>query len=157
MLGLQCIIAGITPKVLTGLLLKWGLIWEPIRKKPKWPQILFASGAQGLFISFHLLSSSFLSQIPKRVVRARGITSPAQKKEGEAEYLRIVKAWNEHLAQGIGVLLNPSKLTLVLHLPHDLGNRFMFGDRPCAADTVIMGGLLAHFWKDPVPKRHLQP
>jgi glutathione S-transferase len=69
-----------------------------------------------------------------RACRARGIVSEIQMKAGEEELDRIYTAFEFHLKKG---------------------NRFVFGDRPTAVDTVIMGGLLAHFKGDPAPSRDI--
>ncbi len=66
-----------------------------------------------------------------RSVRATGVSGPGQQRAAEAEYERMLAALNEQLAH----------------------TRYALGDRPCAVDAVVMGGLVAHFAADPVPRR----
>lgn len=67
----------------------------------------------------------------KKACRATGMSEPAQQEAGEAEYLRVLQALDAQLA-----------LT-----------KYSLGDRPCAVDAVLVGGLRAHFAADPVPSR----
>ncbi len=66
-----------------------------------------------------------------RACRATGISEAPQQQSAEAEYLRVLEALEEQLGQ----------------------TAFALGDRPCAVDAVLIGGLRAHFAADPVPKR----
>lgn len=72
----------------------------------------------------------------RRAARAIGVASEIQKREAEAELVRIFGKFEEHLAAG---------------------NNFTFGQVPTAVDTVMMGGLRAHFLHDePYPKALLK-
>jgi glutathione S-transferase len=66
-----------------------------------------------------------------RACRATGTESEIQQKAAEDEYLRILEAIDAQLQ------LTP----------------FLLGDRPCAVDCIVLGGLRAHTNMDPVPKR----
>ena len=66
-----------------------------------------------------------------RACRATGTESPHQQEAAEAEYTRILDALDIQLGR----------------------NRYALGDRPCAVDCILLGGLRAHTNMDPVPKR----
>lgn len=66
-----------------------------------------------------------------RACRATGTDSQHQQEQAEAEYIRILDALDSQLAQ----------------------TRYALGDRPCAVDCILLGGLRAHTNMDPVPKR----
>ncbi len=66
-----------------------------------------------------------------RACRATGTDSETQQKAAEEEYARILRALETQLGE----------------------SRYALGDRPCAVDAVLLGGLRAHFAADPVPKR----
>ena len=66
-----------------------------------------------------------------RACRATGTESEHQQREAEAEYTRILDALDSQLAQ----------------------TRYALGDRPCAVDCILLGGLRAHTNMDPTPKR----
>ncbi len=64
-----------------------------------------------------------------RACRATGTEMPSQQRAAEREYL-----------------------SLLAHLEAQLGEtRYALGDRPCAVDTILLGGLRAHTHHDPVP------
>ena len=69
----------------------------------------------------------------KRVCRAVGMTSERQIASGVAELLRIHQALDSHLKT----------------------HRYVLGEAPCAIDCVLVGGLRAHFLKDPWPRKLL--
>jgi len=69
----------------------------------------------------------------RRAARAIGVASEKQRAEADEELLRIYGSLNEHLKS----------------------HRFVFGDVPTAVDTVLMGGLRAHFLHDLYPKQLL--
>lgn len=66
-----------------------------------------------------------------RACRATGTETPAQQQAAEAEYVAMMAAADRQLGE----------------------TRFLLGDRPTALDTAVLGGMLAHTWHDPVPKR----
>ena len=78
--------------------------------------------------------ASMLTHWGKKVVRARGMSPPAMQDEGEAEWKRLLDALESQLS----------------------GSTFALGDRPCAVDAVLLGGLRGHFLPDPVPARVLE-
>lgn len=69
-----------------------------------------------------------------RACRATGTDSEHQQEEAEAEYQRILVALNEQLQV----------------------TRFALGNRPCAVDCILLGGLRAHTNMDPTPKKLVQ-
>lgn len=69
-----------------------------------------------------------------RACRATGTESEHQQREAEAEYTRILEALNAQLAE----------------------TRYALGNRPCAVDCILLGGLRAHTNMDPTPKRLVQ-
>ena len=66
-----------------------------------------------------------------RSCRATGTDPEPQRRAAEDEYERILEALDAQLGE----------------------TRFSLGDRPCAVDAVLLGGLWAHFDADPVPRR----
>ena len=70
-----------------------------------------------------------LPQWGLRACRATGTASASQQRAVEAEYESLLKAISDQL--GI--------------------TRFLLGDRPCAVDAIVLGGLLAHTYMDPDP------
>ncbi len=66
-----------------------------------------------------------------RACRATGTDSDVQRKAAEAEYVRILEAAEKQLGK----------------------TRYLMGDRPTAVDCIVLGGLRAHTYMDPVPKR----
>ena len=66
-----------------------------------------------------------------RACRATGTDSENQQRACEEEYVRILAAMESQLAE----------------------TPFMLGHRPTALDCVLLGGLIAHTWNDPDPKR----
>lgn len=64
-----------------------------------------------------------------RACRATGTESQHQREQVEVEYLAILDALEEQLAT----------------------TRYALGDRPTAADTILLGGLRAHTNADPIP------
>lgn len=64
-----------------------------------------------------------------RACRATGTAAPTQQQAAEDEYLRLVQAMDRQLTE----------------------TRFLLGDRPCAVDCVVLGGLRAHTCMDPDP------
>ncbi|MEC7986856.1 MAG: glutathione S-transferase N-terminal domain-containing protein [Myxococcota bacterium] len=86
-----------------------------------------APGAADLF-------SNTIAQWGKKACRARGISSEEMKRSAEAEWIRTLDALEEQLGQ----------------------TAFSLGNRPCAVDADLLGGLRGHFLKDPVPKTVLQ-
>jgi glutathione S-transferase len=69
-----------------------------------------------------------------RACRATGTDSPHQQQAAEAEYLRILQAIDGQLAT----------------------TAYLLGDRPTAVDCIVLGGLRAHTYMDPDPKRVTQ-
>ena len=65
-----------------------------------------------------------------RACRATGTEAPSQQQAAEAEYRRLLDAMERQLAE----------------------TRFLLGDRPTAADCIVLGGLRAHTLMDPDPK-----
>ncbi len=65
-----------------------------------------------------------------RACRATGTDSEVQQRAAESEYLRILQAAEKQL--------------------HNTS--FLLGDRPCAVDCIVLGGLRAHTNMDPDPK-----
>ncbi len=70
----------------------------------------------------------------QRACRATGITSEIQIQQGEQELDRLLAALDEQLGR----------------------TRYALGDRPCAVDAVLLGGLRAHFLLDPDPRQRFQ-
>ena len=66
-----------------------------------------------------------------RACRATGTDSETQQRACEDEYVRILEAMEAQLAQ----------------------TPFMLGHRPTAVDCILLGGLIAHTFNDPDPKR----
>jgi len=66
-----------------------------------------------------------------RACRATGTGSPHQQRAAEHEYEGLLEAISQQLTR----------------------TRFLLGDRPCAVDAIVVGGLLAHTYMDPDPKR----
>lgn len=67
----------------------------------------------------------------RRACRATGVSSELQQRAAEEEYERLLRALDRQLE----------------------ASAFALGDRPCAVDTVLLGGLRAHFLHDPTPRR----
>lgn len=67
----------------------------------------------------------------QRACRATGVSEPGPKKAGEEELERIYAQLDRQLGE----------------------TRYALGDRPTAVDAVLLGGLRAHFYFDPVPRR----
>ena len=66
-----------------------------------------------------------------RACRATGTESEPQRRAAEAEYARILEAAEAQLAR----------------------TPYLLGDRPCAVDCIVLGGLRAHTYMDPDPKQ----
>ena len=66
-----------------------------------------------------------------RACRATGTESVRQRKAAEEEYLRMLEAAEAQLAE----------------------TRYLMGDRPTAVDCIVLGGLRAHTYMDPDPRR----
>ncbi len=66
-----------------------------------------------------------------RACRATGTESEVQQEAAEAEYERVLQAMEAQLE----------------HTP------WMLGHRPTAVDCILLGGLRAHTWMDPDPKK----
>ena len=64
-----------------------------------------------------------------RACRATGTEHPAQQRAAEQEYMEMLNALETQLGS----------------------TRYALGDRPSAADTIILGGLRAHTNADPIP------
>ena len=79
------------------------------------------------------LVASMLSRWGSKVVRARGMTSAHMQQAGENEWVRLMDALEKQLAH----------------------TAYALGDRPCAVDATLLGGLRGHFLADPVPARIL--
>ncbi len=78
--------------------------------------------------------AAMLTQWGRKVIRARGLTSPSMQQAAEAEWIRLLDALEGQLQQ----------------------TAFTLGTRPCAVDAVLLGGLRGHFKPDPVPARILE-
>ncbi|MDG2306659.1 MAG: glutathione S-transferase family protein [Candidatus Binatia bacterium] len=70
-----------------------------------------------------------LAQWGPRACRATGTESEHQQKAAETEYLAMLSALEEQLGS----------------------TRYALGDRPTAADAILLGGLRAHTNNDPIP------
>ncbi len=68
-----------------------------------------------------------------KACRATGVSEPAQQRFAEDEYARVLAAADLQLGR----------------------TRFLLGERPCAVDASVLGGLRAHFDADPVPRAQL--
>lgn len=79
--------------------------------------------------TFTMMLNSIKAWGPKSC-RATGISTDGQKANGDEEGRRIFAAFEKHLAKG---------------------NKFVFGDVPCAVDASLYGGLYAHFVHDVWP------
>jgi glutathione S-transferase len=66
-----------------------------------------------------------------RACRATGTGTPHQQRAAEQEYEGLLEAISQQLTR----------------------SRFLLGDRPCAVDAIVLGGLLAHTYMDPDPKK----
>ena len=66
-----------------------------------------------------------------RSCRATGTESEQQQRAAEEEYVRMLEAAESQLNE----------------------TKFLLGDRPTAVDCIVLGGLRAHTYMDPVPKR----
>ena len=67
----------------------------------------------------------------RRACRATGTASKQQQDAAEAEYRRILEAADQQLQK----------------------TPYLLGTRPCAVDTIVLGGLRAHTYMDPDPKK----
>ena len=76
-----------------------------------------------------------MAQWGPRSCRATGTEHPAQQQAAEDEYLGILRALEEQLDR----------------------TAFALGDRPCAVDTILLGGLHAHTHADPIPDLSAYP
>ena len=70
-----------------------------------------------------------LAQWGLRACRATGTEMEAQQKAAEREYLSILATLETQLQE----------------------TNFALGDRPCAVDTILIGGLRGHTNRDPIP------
>lgn len=66
-----------------------------------------------------------------RACRATGTETAAQQQAAEREYERLLQAMDDQLGR----------------------TRYLLGDRPTSVDCAALGGLRAHTWHDPVPRR----
>ena len=66
-----------------------------------------------------------------RACRATGTDSERQRRAAEDEYVRILEAAEVQLGE----------------------TRYLLGDRPTAVDCIVLGGLRAHTYMDPDPKK----
>ena len=89
---------------------------------------VFASGKMG---GGNAEAAATIRNWGPRACRATGTDSEHQQKEAEAEYVRILDALDKQLGE----------------------TRYALGDRPCAVDCILLGGLRAHTNMDPTPKR----
>jgi glutathione S-transferase len=72
-----------------------------------------------------------IAQWGGKAARALGVTEAPQQMVAVQEYTAVLEQLNAQLAH----------------------SRFALGDRPCAVDAVILGGLRAHFFADSVPRK----
>ena len=77
------------------------------------------------------LTNAPIAEWGKRACRATGTASEQQQRAAEAEYTRILDAIDQQLQQ----------------------TPYLLGSRPCAVDTIVLGGLRAHTYMDPAPKK----
>ncbi len=77
------------------------------------------------------IKDASIAEWGKRACRATGTASEQQQKAAEAEYKRILDAVDLQLQQ----------------------TPYLLGTRPCAVDTIVLGGLRAHTYMDPDPKK----
>ena len=77
------------------------------------------------------LTNAPIAEWGKRACRATGTASEQQQRAAEAEYTRILDAIDRQLQQ----------------------TPYLLGSRPCAVDTIVLGGLRAHTYMDPDPKK----
>ncbi len=77
------------------------------------------------------LQNAPIAEWGKRACRATGTASEQQQQAAEAEYKRILDAVDQQLRQ----------------------TPYLLGMRPCAVDTIVLGGLRAHTYMDPTPKK----
>ena len=77
------------------------------------------------------LKNAPIAEWGKRACRATGTASEQQQRAAEAEYKRILDAVDQQLHQ----------------------TPYLLGTRPCAVDTIVLGGLRAHTYMDPTPKK----
>ena len=77
------------------------------------------------------LTNAPIAEWGKRACRATGTASEQQQRAAEAEYTRILDAIDRQLQQ----------------------TPYLLGSRPCAVDTIVLGGLRAHTYMDPAPKK----
>ncbi|MEM7020301.1 MAG: glutathione S-transferase family protein [Pseudomonadota bacterium] len=66
-----------------------------------------------------------------RACRATGTESEVQQRAAEEEYVRILEAAEKQLSE----------------------TPYLLGDRPTAVDCIVLGGLRAHTYMDPTPKK----
>ena len=69
-----------------------------------------------------------------KACRANGLDSELQKKKAEEEYEGILAAAQDQLAQ----------------------TPYLLGSRPCVVDAIFLGGLKAHMYVDPAPRKMLE-
>ena len=77
------------------------------------------------------VKNAAITEWGKRACRATGTASERQQQAAEAEYVRILEAANQQLQK----------------------TPYLLGTRPCAVDTIVLGGLRAHTYMDPDPKK----
>ncbi|MBT4266151.1 MAG: glutathione S-transferase family protein [Deltaproteobacteria bacterium] len=70
----------------------------------------------------------------RKACRANGLDSDQQKKKTEEEYEGILVAAQKQLSE----------------------TPFLLGSRPCVVDTIFLGGLKAHMFVDPAPRKMLE-
>ena len=87
------------------------------------------SEAAGRQLTLKELEANPIYQWGPRACRATGTEHLAQQEAAEKEYLSILTALEEQLSS----------------------TRYALGDRPCAVDAMILGGLRAHTNADPIP------
>ena len=76
---------------------------------------------------------------------------------------QMIASWGKKSCRAIGVsepetaqLAERTYEALLVTLDNQLKTtRYTMGDRPCAVDAVVLGGLLGHFAEDPVPAREV--
>lgn len=77
------------------------------------------------------LKNAPIAEWGKRACRATGTASEQQQRAAEAEYKRILDAIDQQLQH----------------------TSYLLGTRPCAVDAIVLGGLRAHTYMDPNPKK----
>ncbi|MCP5178916.1 MAG: glutathione S-transferase family protein [Pseudomonadales bacterium] len=126
---------------------------------------MFPSGASGLLI--HLVEEYFDEWVARTMVHYRwhyeesAVFASLRIAAGNADAAARVRAWGPRACRATGTdsthqqrMAEDEYQRLLDAMERQLRTtRYLMGDRPTAVDCVVLGGLRAHTWMDPTPKR----